>query len=100
MSELSCLVKHRIRPCFCTPFSGTSPYNIFEEEDSQSGKETSDENAKMKEKIQLLRTRMENISISKKVNDWQYVKLGICSHLLWNDTYTDNRTTHNIPSQL
>ncbi len=49
--------------------SGASVYNLFDEEDDDNvaALDKNDENDKMKEKIRLLRSKMENMTVAKKV---------------------------------
>ena len=45
-------------------------YNLYddEEEEGSGGNENLEENLRMKEKMRLLRTKMENLTVTKKVN--------------------------------
>ncbi len=50
--------------------SGASVYNLYDEEDDDNAAalDKNDENDKMKEKIKLLRSKMENMTVTKKVH--------------------------------
>lgn len=49
--------------------SAASMYNMYDEEEESEGasKEKTEENARIREKINLLKNRMDNMSVSKKV---------------------------------
>ena len=55
--------------------SGASVYNLYddEEEEGSAGNENLEENIRMKEKMRLLRTKMENLTVTKKVNNSKHI---------------------------
>ena len=61
-------------------------YNLYDDDDDDesSSKETNEENLKTKEKMQLLRSKMENLTITKKVSStWvQFKSLYNLLHIL------------------
>ena len=56
---------------FVVVHSGASMYNLCDEEEEEDGGATSkdkvDENDKTKEKMKIIRTKMENLTLNKKV---------------------------------
>ena len=58
-----------IKQCLLLCCSAASMYNMYDEEDDgeNGNKEKNEENARIKEKMNSLRHKMENLSIAKKV---------------------------------
>lgn len=53
-------------------------YNLYddEEEEEPAAREVSEENVKTKEKMELLRSKMENLTVTKKVGNLLLVPIG------------------------